>query len=90
MNWGCTSLLRSFEAIKLQRLLSKVAISTDSGLTFQFNKLQGRAKTLQTKTIAIENSTYMLTKVMVKVGLNYNFDRYDLIAVVIQHLGPLH
>ena len=48
------------------------------------------AKTLQTKTIAIENSTYMLTKVMVKVGLNYNFDRYDLIAVVIQHLGPLH
>ena len=47
-------------------------------------------KTLQTKTIAIENSTYMLTKVMVKVGLNYNFDRYDLIAVVIQHLGPLH
>ncbi len=30
-----------------------------------------------------------LTKVMVKVGLNYNFDRYDLIAVVIQHLGPL-
>ena len=48
------------------------------------------SKTLQTKTIAIENSTYMLTKVMVKVGLNYNFDRYDLIAVVIQHLGPLH